>query len=47
VEVPIRTLFTGSTVAALASAVEELLVSALAELTDEEADRLLNTMEDR
>jgi amino acid adenylation domain-containing protein len=40
-EVPIRTLFAHRTVESLANAVEELLVAALADLTDEDAERLL------
>ncbi|MFF3438953.1 amino acid adenylation domain-containing protein [Streptosporangium sp. NPDC002721] len=43
VEVPIRTLFARSTVADLAAAVEELLVAELAEMSDEEAERLMET----
>ncbi|MFC4896733.1 AMP-binding protein [Streptosporangium amethystogenes subsp. fukuiense] len=43
VDVPIRTLFARSTVADLAAAVEELLVAELAELSDEEAARLMET----
>ncbi|MFF5243537.1 amino acid adenylation domain-containing protein [Streptosporangium sp. NPDC000095] len=43
VEVPIRTLFARSTVADLAAAVEELLVAELAEMSDEEAERLMKT----
>jgi acyl carrier protein len=47
VEVPIRTLFTHRTVAALAEAVEGLLVEELAALSDEEAVRLLAEVEAR
>ncbi|MGJ6960829.1 amino acid adenylation domain-containing protein [Streptosporangium sp. G11] len=43
VDVPIRTLFARSTVADLAAAVEELLVAELAEMSDEEAERLMET----
>ncbi|WP_051751313.1 non-ribosomal peptide synthetase [Streptosporangium amethystogenes] len=43
VDVPIRTLFARSTVADLAAAVEELLVAELAEMSDEEAARLMET----
>jgi len=41
VEVPIRTLFARSTVADLAAAVEDLLVAELTEMSDEEAERLM------
>ncbi|WP_326824275.1 amino acid adenylation domain-containing protein [Streptosporangium sp. NBC_01756] len=41
VEVPIRTIFAQSTVAALAEAVEDLLIKELAGMTDEEAMNLL------
>jgi acyl carrier protein len=40
-QVPIRTLFRHRTLAALAQAIEELLVAALADLSDAEAERLL------
>ncbi|WP_436760717.1 amino acid adenylation domain-containing protein [Streptosporangium sp. V21-05] len=43
VDVPIRTLFARSSVADLAAAVEELLVAELAEMSDEEAERLMET----
>ncbi|MEU4831224.1 amino acid adenylation domain-containing protein [Streptosporangium sp. NPDC023615] len=43
VDVPIRTLFARSTVAGLAAAVEELLVAELEGLSDEEAERLVET----
>ncbi|WP_214102956.1 non-ribosomal peptide synthetase [Acrocarpospora catenulata] len=42
VEVPIRTMFDGPEVAALAEAVENLLVAELTELSDEEAARLVH-----
>ncbi|GGP84682.1 non-ribosomal peptide synthetase [Streptosporangium pseudovulgare] len=41
VEVPIKTIFAGSTVAALAEEVERLLVEELAALSEEEAEALL------
>ncbi|GIH98655.1 hypothetical protein Pta02_06640 [Planobispora takensis] len=41
VDVPIRTLFTRSTVAGLAAAVEELLIAEITELSEEEAARLM------
>ncbi|MEV0588386.1 amino acid adenylation domain-containing protein [Nonomuraea sp. NPDC050310] len=40
VEVPIRALFAGPTVAELAAVVEDLLLAELGELSDEEAERL-------
>ncbi|GAA3123836.1 non-ribosomal peptide synthetase [Streptosporangium carneum] len=43
VEVPIRTLFARSTVAGLAASLEELLIAELAELSDDEAARLVET----
>ncbi|MGC5011550.1 amino acid adenylation domain-containing protein [Streptosporangium sp. DT93] len=43
VDVPIRTLFARSTVAGLATAVEELLVAELEGLSDEEAELLVET----
>ena len=39
-DVPLRTLFAARTVAELAAAVEELLVAEIAQLSDEEAERL-------
>jgi hypothetical protein len=44
VDVPIRTMFDGSTVAALAEAVETLLVEELEELSDEEAALLARSV---
>jgi acyl carrier protein len=42
VDVPIRTLFTHTTVTALATALEELLVADVRELSDDEASRRLD-----
>ena len=42
VAVPILTMFTRRTVADLATAVEEQLTAELADMSDEEAERLLN-----
>ncbi|WP_275419316.1 phosphopantetheine-binding protein [Acrocarpospora phusangensis] len=44
IDVPIRTMFDGATVAALAAAVEALLVEELEELSDEEAARLAGSV---
>jgi amino acid adenylation domain-containing protein len=41
IDIPIRILFSGRTVSELASALEELLIAQIGELSDEEAQRLL------